>query len=203
MNNDSSSAENAIEFSDIADLFLRYGSLSSPSFFDGRMVASLTLATDDQDTASDEWLQEICAVLGVEQPHDREDAEVLLGWRSQARHQLADEEIDFEPLLPDELFSVPERAQSLKMWALGFSEVIDEFGIDDSWSAPLREAIEAMAEIGALDLDEGVTDDSESEDDLLALYEHVRVTALTLYLECHPGNPRVYKDDDQSSSQLH
>ncbi|WP_025733104.1 UPF0149 family protein [Carnimonas nigrificans] len=203
MNNDPSSAENALEFSDIADLFLRYGSLSSPSFFDGRMVASLAVATDEQDVASEEWLQEICAVLGVEQPHDREDAAVLLGWRSQARHQLADEQMDFEPLLPDELFSVPERAQSLKMWAMGFSEVIDEFGIDDNWSAPLREAVEAMSEIGALDLDDGVADDGESEADLLALYEHVRVTALTLYLECHPGNPQVFKEDEQSPSQLH
>lgn len=203
MNKTPSSAEHDVEFSAIADLFLRYGSLSSPAFFDGRMVASLALASAEEDSASEEWLQEICAVLGVEQPHDREDAALLLSWRSEARHQLSDEEMDFVPLLPDELFSVPERAQSLKMWALGFTEVIDEFGVDGSWSAPLREAIEAMSEIGALDLDEGVADDGESEADLLALYEHVRVTALTLYLECHPGNPQVFKEDDQAPSQLH
>lgn len=197
-------AQEPLDFSTIADLFLSYGSLSSPSFFDGRMSAALALVKQDDDDATALWLEEICSVLGVAEPRTREDAAVLLNWRSQTREQLSEEQMDYEPLLPDELYSVKERAQSLQMWAQGFSEMVDDHGVDDDWSAPLREALDDLHNIAELNLDEGIEEDSDSEADLLALIEHARVTALTLHLECHPGKPQVFKDEDgDSPSQLH
>ncbi|ANF56628.1 UPF0149 family protein [Halotalea alkalilenta] len=204
MSDDLRAGDTAIDFATIADLFLSYGSLASPAFLDGRMSARLALGENDGVEASERWLAEVCEVLGVESPRDRDDAGLLLGWRVRARARLADEEMSFEPLLPDELFTLTERAEGLKAWCQGFSEALDDHGIDERWSAPLREALDDLRGIGELDLDEGVKDDGESEADLLALAEHARVAAILLYLECHPGNPRVEGvDDDGVPPRLH
>lgn len=201
MSNIPNGAEEAIDFSVIADLFLSYGSLSSPSFFDGRMVASLGLSSEEDDVnTTDEWLREVCIILGVESPRTREDAALILGWRSQAKAQLGAEQMDYEPLLPDELFSLSERAEALKSWASGFSEVLDDHGRSAEWSEALTEALDAMKEISQLDLDEGIGDDAETEADLIALTEHVRITALTLYIENHPGQPHVLDDGNNADS---
>jgi len=200
MSNIPNGAEEAADFSVIADLFLSYGSLSSPSFFDGRMVASLGLSSEDDVEATDEWLREVCIILGVESPRSREDAALILGWRSQAKEQLSAEQMDYEPLLPDELFSLSERAEALKSWASGFSEVIDDHGRSTEWSEALIEALDAMKEISQLDLDEGIGEDTETEADLIALTEHVRITALTLYIENHPGQPHVLDDGSNKDS---
>jgi uncharacterized protein len=182
-----SSIDERLDFSTLADLFLSHGSMQSPAFLDGRLCAELAL----QDLAAEAWLEEVCLGLGVEQPRDRASAETLLAWRRQALEALADSGLNYEPLLPDELFSLSERARGLQEWTLGFLEVIEDAGSTrrEAWSQALREAIDDLGGLTAIETD--LDDNAENENDLFALTEHARMAAMLLYTEQHPGRPQV------------
>ena len=105
------------DFSDVADVFLLHGSMQSPAFLDGRLCALLAL----RNVSAEDWLDEVCQSLGVEQPRDQPSAERLLGWRRQTVEALSASDLDYTPLLPDELFSLAEQAQGLKEWTLALS----------------------------------------------------------------------------------
>ncbi len=175
------------DFSTIADLFLLHGSMQSPAFLDGRLCAGLAL----NDLTAGDWLEAVCLDLGVEQPRDRDSAEALLAWRRQALEALADSALNYEPLLPDELYSLAERARGLRDWTLGFLEVVEEAGeaLRQRWSAPLREALEDLSALAAMETD--LEESAENENDLFALAEHARMAAMLLYTEQHPGQPQV------------
>ncbi|RKR07345.1 hypothetical protein C7446_0157 [Kushneria sinocarnis] len=183
------------DFATVADVFLAHGSLQSPAFLDGQLSARLAL--DDID--AEYWLTLVCETMGVEEPRSRDEAQILLAWRSQARERLSTSEMSFEPLLPDELFSLAERAQALREWCQGFNEVIAE--VDEerrrAWPAMLREALEDLGHMS--DIDTELTDSRENEDDLFALTDHARMAALMLYTEQHPGRPQVEQPEDDSN----
>lgn len=181
------------DFSSVADVFLAHGSLQSPAFLDGRLSAALAL----HDLSAEQWLADVCAALGVEQPRDRDAAEVLLGWRRQTLEALSATDLNYEPLLPDDLFSLAERARGLREWTLGFLEVIGEVGPDtrEAWSANLNEAIEDLEALAGID-ELTLEDSADNENDLFALTEHARMAAMLLYTEQHPGLPQVEQVDD-------
>ncbi|REC93751.1 UPF0149 family protein [Kushneria indalinina] len=183
------SGDNALDFATISDIFLAHGSLQSPAFFDGYLCARLAL----EDISAEDWLGQICAALGVEEPATREDGEQLLAWRKLAKERLDAQEMSFEPLLPDELFSLSERAQSLALWCQGFHDVVGEVDGDQrsTWSTPLQEGVSDIEQLSRIDDD--IEESSENENDLFALTEHARMTALMLYVEQHPGQPDVEK----------
>lgn len=182
-----SSTDERLDFSTLADLFLSHGSMQSPAFLDGRLCAELAL----HELTAEAWLEEVCIGLGVEQPRDRESAETLLSWRSQTLEALADSGLNYEPVLPDDLFSLAERARGLQEWSLGFLEVIEDAGDEKrtGWSQALHEAIEDLAALGAMETD--IDDSAENENDLFALTEHARMAAMLLYTEQRPGQPQV------------
>lgn len=182
-----SSIDERPDFSTIADLFLLHGSMQSPAFLDGRLCASLAL----HELSASGWLEEVCLGLGVEQPRDRESGEALLEWRRLTLETLADSSLNYEPLLPDELYSLAERAQGLREWTLGFLEVIEDAGSEprEGWSAPLREAVDDLVALAAMETD--IDDSAENENDLFALTEHARMAAMLLYTEQRPGQPQV------------
>ncbi|MFN2330506.1 MAG: UPF0149 family protein [Halomonas sp.] len=175
------------DFSTIADLFLLHGSMQSPAFLDGRLCAGLAM----QELTAEAWLEEVCLALGVEQPRDESSAERFLGWRRQTLDALSGSELTFEPLLPDDLFSLAERAQGLKEWTLGFLEVVQDAGStpQESWSPALREALGDLEGIAAMEVE--LEESAENDGDLFALAEHVRMAAMLLYTEQHPGLPQV------------
>ncbi|MCE3027865.1 UPF0149 family protein [Salinicola sp. DM10] len=185
-----------LDFSTVANVFLAHGSLQSPAFFDGRLCAELAL----EDLSAERWLEEVSLALNVEQPESREDADVLLGWRRQTLDALAASELNFEPLLPDELCSLGERAQGLKEWVQGFTEVVNEVDGEtyERWSSPLREALEDLGQLAAIEVE--IDDDPENENDLFALTEHARMAAMLLYTEQHPGQPKVEQSDQDPSA---
>lgn len=180
------------DFSDVADVFLLHGSMQSPAFLDGRLCALLAL----KDVTAEAWLDEVCLSLGVDQPKDQASAERLLGWRKQTLDALSASEMNYTPLLPDELFSLAEQAQGLKEWTQGFVEVLDE-AVDDAlrqrWSQTLREALDDLPALSQIETD--IDDSPENENDLFALTEHARMAAMMLYTEQHPGQPQVEQTD--------
>ncbi|OHV09014.1 UPF0149 family protein [Kushneria phosphatilytica] len=185
-----------VDFATVADVFLAHGSLQSPAFLDGQLSARLALADIDAEA----WLTLVCESLGVEEPRSRDEAQVLLAWRAQARERLSAAEMSFEPLLPDELFSLSERAQALREWCQGFNEVVEDVDEEQrgQWPAMLTEALGDLGQMTAIETD--LADTRENENDLFALTDHARMAALMLYTEQHPGRPQVEQPEDDSHS---
>lgn len=184
------------DFSDVADVFLLHGSMQSPAFLDGRLCALLAL----KDATAEQWLDEVCTSLGIEQPQDPASAERLLGWRRQTLDALSANDMNYAPLLPDELFSLAEQARGLQEWTLGFLEVLEDTVDDDlrqQWSSPLCDALDDLPALSRMETD--IEASAENENDLFALTEHARMAAMMLYTEQHPGQPQV----EQSDASLH
>ena len=168
------------DFSDIADVFLLHGSMQSPAFLDGRLCGLLAL----RDVTAEAWLEEVCISLGVEQPRDPASAERLLGWRRQTLEALSASDLNYAPLLPDELFSLAEQAQGLKEWTLGFMEE-DEVA-DDTPGALVANAEKAIDDLEGLGGWRPISTIARKTNDLFA-FEHARMAAMLLT----PNSTRV------------
>ena len=96
------------------------------------------------------------------------------------RDQLASEDLDFEPLLPDSDTSVADRANALCAWVRGFlsglalSGRLREQGLDEEG----QELVGDLNRIAGSDLE--AADDEAAEGDLVELTEFVRMGVLYL-----------------------
>ncbi len=112
------------------------------------------------------------------------DATLLERLARQAAHQLADPELGFEPMLPDDDRPLAERAEATVEWCRGF---LGGFGLagPQSHARLSEEAQEVLRDLGTIassHLDFGSED--EDEDALIEVHEFVRMGAMLLYAEC-------------------
>lgn len=112
------------------------------------------------------------------------DAALLERLSRQAADQLADPDLGFEPMLPEDDRPLAERAEATVEWCRGF---LGGFGLAGSAShARLsEEAQEVLRDLGTIassHLDFGSED--EDEDALIEVHEFVRVGAMLLHAEC-------------------
>ena len=103
---------------------------------------------------------------------------------TQARGELADPELGFEPLLPADDRPLVERAEALVEWCRGF---IGGFGLAGSGahaqlSDEAQEILRDFTTIATSAFDLG--DESEDEDALIEVHEFVRMGAMLLFTEC-------------------
>lgn len=108
------------------------------------------------------------------------------------REELADPELSFQLLLPDEDEPLSERLNALTMWTQSF---LVGFGVNHQnlahASDDLREAIQDMAEIARLSDD--VDADEEGERAFYEVTEYVRITAIMCFSELasHQTTPDI------------
>jgi uncharacterized protein len=118
------------------------------------------------------------------------DQEVLDQLVSQSEAELADPELGFEPLLPSDDRSLPERGDALVDWCRGF---LGGFGlggpdIHNRLSDEGKEILRDISSIASSSLDFGEED--EDEDALIEVHEFVRMGVMLLFTECHiPHRP--------------
>ena len=131
----------------------------------------------------------------VETP-EAADVALLRQLARQSETELADPELGFEPLLPEDDRPLAERAEALVEWCRGF---LGGFGLA---GAPAHaklseEAQEILRDLGtiagsAFDFH----NEEEDEDALIEVQEFVRVGAMLLHTECTAGS-------DPASGTLH
>ena len=118
-----------------------------------------------------------------------EDVSLLQRLARQCESELADAELGFEPLLPEDDRPLTERAEALVDWCRGF---LGGFGLAGtaahaSLSEEAREILRDLATIAASAFEFDNAD--EDEDALIEVQEFVRVGALLLYTECNRRDP--------------
>ena len=103
----------------------------------------------------------------------------------QAEQSLADSELGFEPLIPDEERPLDERVEALVDWSRGFLCGLGLAGTKayERLTEDGQEILQDFRVIAATDFDFG--DNEEDEDALAELHEFVRMGAVLLYAEGH------------------
>lgn len=107
----------------------------------------------------------------------------------QSEAELADPELGFEPLLPEDDRPLEERAEAMVDWCRGF---LGGFGLAGAaahaqLSDEAQEVLRDLGTIAASSFD--FSDEDEDEDALVEVQEFVRVAAMLLFAECAAPGP--------------
>ncbi|WOE31772.1 MULTISPECIES: UPF0149 family protein [unclassified Acinetobacter] len=152
--------------------FSQIEEISSPSELHGLLTGIVCVT----EAPSREQWQQILATLDIQLSN--EDALSLLEEESEdVSHALAEDELDYLPMLPDDEHSLSERVQALADWCAG---VVLGFGLA---SGHLRqdeqELIEHLQDVASVEFDDS-DDDEEGEESYQELYEFVRLIPVSL-----------------------
>ena len=108
---------------------------------------------------------------------------------------LQSNDIDFQPLLPDDEEDIRDRTQALSEWCGGFISGLGVGGLGER--PPLNpdcdEFIKDMVSLSRIESE--VSDDEESEAALFELVEYIRVGTLMLYQEWYPQTDVVERPE--------
>lgn len=180
----------SIDFDALADLCLRHRCFQSPSLFHGVLTGQLC---GQQRLPREQWLLLFSQLLGENQSvlvgDDRQTALELL---DQTLEALTAGSLDFEPLLPDDLYELEERFTALVKWIQGFLKSLKAADLENLELS--QEAKEGLDDLQKIVTEAGQTRlyaDEDNEKDLMALQEFVRMIAMLIYTELHPGQPQV------------
>lgn len=182
-----------INFDELADLCLRHRCFQSPSLFHGVLAGQLC---GQERFPREQWLVLFAQLLGDEAAELKGvDKQLALALFDQTLEQLSASSLDFEPLLPDELYELEERFESLVKWAQGFLKSLKAANLEArELSTEAKEGLQDLERLVALNK-ENLPPDEDNEKDLTAIAEFVRMVIMLLYTELHPGQPQVEKTE--------
>lgn len=146
--------------------------LASPSELHGLLMGIVTVA---QAPTSDEW-QYLLQQLDFA-PLEAQTLQLLVDEAEDAAAALADDSLDYMPMLPDDQHSLEQRVQCLADWCNG---VVLGFGLA---SGQLRdnesELLQDLQDVAAVEFEDG-DDDEEGEASYADLVEFVRLIPVSL-----------------------
>lgn len=101
-----------------------------------------------------------------------------------AQKALVDDDLGFEPLLPDDQVSLSTRVSCLAAWCGGFLTGFGGAGQFRESDLPesVREALPDLMQIASIRDD--VPEGDENDADLIEIEEYVRVAVMTVFVEC-------------------
>ena len=146
--------------------------ISSPSELHGLLTGIVCVT---QAPTREEWIQ-ILETLEVSQL-EVEALELLESESEDVAHALAEDELDYLPMLPDDEHALSERVHALADWCAG---VVLGFGLASGHiRADEQELIEHLQDVASVEFDESDNDD-EGEESYQELFEFVRLIPVSL-----------------------
>lgn len=180
-------------FEQWANVFTEHKAFSHPSELHGALCGRLA-AGGRLDTG--EWMALVCEHMGLPQSAP-EESESLTSFMGAAYNvtlaALKAADMSFQPLLPDDDYSLDQRLQALSCWIRGFLEGMALVAGATLGSAPeeIRELIEDLVAISQVA--EADDDSEESEQQLTEITEYVRLGALAVFTEYNAPEPAASK----------
>ncbi len=194
-----SSTNPCVNFDELADLCLRFRCFQSPSLFHGVLAGQLC---GQERLSREHWLLLFAQLLGAEKL-EAADEYTALQLFDQTLEELSTNGLNFEPLIPDELYELEERFSALVKWTQGFLKSLTSAQIEErELSTDAKEGLEDLHRLAAIEVDE-LPADEQNEKDLTSITEFVRMVAMLLYTEIHPGTPQVEKAANPNQPTLH
>lgn len=146
--------------------------LASPSELHGLLMGVVCVALPP---SAEQWL-DLLATLDVE-PLDNAALSLLTEEAEDAAAALADDSLDYMPMLPDDQHPLAERVKALADWCSG---VVLGFGLASGHvRADETELLEDLQEVASVEFDEA-DDDEEGEESYADLVEFVRLIPVSL-----------------------
>ncbi|MDX1343719.1 MAG: UPF0149 family protein [Reinekea sp.] len=171
-----------LQFEDLAELFVKMGSTLSPTYLHGSITGVLSAG---KRMTQDDWLDWALDQMAPTEEVQESHITILQGLYFKTLSELQDEGLAFRLILPDEETPMADRLDALSEWTGSFLGAFGATGVVQETSdmpATLQEILEDLAEIAQVDALSAEDQDAD-EDDYLAVAEHVRVSALTVFLE--------------------
>lgn len=183
-----------LDFDRLADLCLQMGCFQSPSVFHGVLVGQLC---STQPLSAAHWELLFGQLLGEQQQLDANGKALAQQLLQQTQESLSDGQLNFEPLLPGELYELEERFAALIKWIQGFRKSLKAAGIKPEQLS--KEAAEGLDDLVNIEKQAStqLQASEDNEKDLTELVEFVRLLAIMIYLETHPGQPQVEQPQEQ------
>jgi len=150
--------------------------------------------------SDEQWLNAAMDIVeSREQPVDR-DKQDYFQFYSSTLASLGAEDMDFMPILPPESVGMGQQLEALSQWCSAF---LAAFGTSGRDLRNLTEEVgEILQDLAAIAQVEPMDDDSESDaNDWMTVVEHVRLSAINLYLEFNQAEPSG--DSDTPEPSLH
>lgn len=166
-------------FDEFCDILFPLGVVIGPAELHGMLCGRLC---GGQVLTETQWGQAAEAFLELSHSPQGE-LSILLDQLYQASvFQLADENLSFQLLLPDDDLDLGQRSEALGQWCHGFLTGFGNSGIDGNQklSTDSSEALRDIAAIVQINADD---DDEEAERNYVEIIEYVRMAALNLYEE--------------------
>lgn len=171
-----------LKFEDLAALFVKLGSTLSPTYLHGSIAGVLSAG---KRMTQEDWVDWAFDLIGASEEIEEAHVTIVQGLYFKTLRELEDEGLAFALLLPDEETPMTDRLLALSEWAGSFLGAFGATGVVKETSdmpATLQEILEDLSEIAQVDA-ESASDAGTAEEDFMAVAEHVRVSALTVFLE--------------------
>jgi yecA family protein len=170
-----------LEFDEICDLFVSLGAHNSPSEMHGLLAGQLS-AGKRMDYS--EWLKEAKEFIDTDSAFSKDEEEVLQFVYMSTLTALADDELGFYPLLPDDEADIEQRLHCLGLWCQGY---MAGFALVEKAIAELPEivndALNDLAAIAQVGINESEDWDESADEDYFQIVEYVRLAAMNIFVE--------------------
>jgi len=171
-----------LQFEDLAELFVKLGSSLTPNYLHGSIAGVLAAG---KRMNQEDWVDWALDQIGPSEEIKEAHVTIIQGLYFKTLNEFEDESLSFNLLLPDEETPMIDRLFALSEWTGSFLGAFGATGVVQEVSdmpATLQEILEDLSEIAQVDA-ESAEQLGSAEDDYLAVAEHVRISALTVYLE--------------------
>lgn len=170
-----------LAFDEVCDLFVALGAHNSPSEMHGLLSGQLA-AGKRMDFA--EWQETAKDFIDSDASFSKEDAEKLQFIYMSTLTALADDELGFYPLLPDDEDEIENRLTCLGLWSQGFLAgfALVEKRVEET-SELVNDALNDLAAIAQVGLNDDEDWDESVEEDYTQLVEYIRLAAMNIFIE--------------------
>lgn len=170
-----------LAFDEVCDLFVAIGAHTSPAEMHGLLAGQLAAGKRMKHA---EWIHEAREFIDTDHVFSPDEEEKLQFVYMATLASLADEELGFYPLLPDDDTDLEQRLAALGFWCQGF---LAGFALVEKAIAGLPETVNdalndlaAIAQVGMNDSDDW---NASADEDYIQVVEYVRLAAMNTFLE--------------------